>query len=126
MNWKAVIIGIVVYPLLWGLWLLLSPGYEHQTFHWFSVLMTLFNLLLPLIPGYLAAYLADGRYVQHGLLVGVIIVAMSVALWYQIGILDSDSLVPMAGILALSTLGGGLRQGQLAFQKWRERKAAGN
>jgi len=43
MNWKAVILGTATYPVLWLVWLLLSPMYEHTTIHLYALIFNVFS-----------------------------------------------------------------------------------
>jgi len=115
MNWKAVLLGLLSYPILWVIWLFLSPEYAHKGVHWFTIASNLFYLLMPVISGFLAAHIARTRGFYHGALVGVLIALLSTGVWAAIDILDMQMLSPLAGIVLLSALGGALSQGYRAF-----------
>lgn len=119
MNWKALLLGLLSYPLLWVIWLFLSPEYQHKSVHWFSILSDAFYLLMPVVSGFLAAHIAKSKGLLHGALVGVLIALVSVGVWAAMDILDTKMLLPLAGIALLSTLGGGLSQLYQSYAKKR-------
>ena len=91
MNWKAIIIGIACYPPLWLVWLLLSPDYQHQSITLHGAVFYAYLLLIPAVCGYVAGRVAGSDHVSHGLVTGVGILAISVALWVTIGALGLRS-----------------------------------
>ncbi len=114
MNWKAVILGALSYPLLWLIWSVFSPEYAHKSTQWYSLFFDLFYMLMPALSGYLAGYLAKTRGLQHGALVGALVVAMSLVFWVVADIVDFSSLsvmlFQMASMLVLAMAGGALSQ----------------
>lgn len=114
MNWKALSVGVLSYPLLWLVWSLLSPQYEHEIPKWYTLIFDAFYLLLPVISGFLGGYLAKDRGMQHGALIGAVIAMLSLALWGVSGVVDLTSITavifPMLILFALSVIGGVLSQ----------------
>ncbi|MES9965474.1 MAG: hypothetical protein ABW116_18250 [Candidatus Sedimenticola sp. 20ELBAFRAG] len=110
MNWKAVLLGLASYPVLWLVWLFLSPQYQHTASQWHSMVFTVFFFVMPFFPGYLAGHIAKKRGLHHGAVVGALISILTLALWIFMGILDSTVLLSIAGALVLSSAGGALSQ----------------
>ncbi|MES9871347.1 MAG: TIGR04086 family membrane protein [Sedimenticola sp.] len=110
MNWKAVLLGTASYPLLWLIWLFLSPGYAHTASEWHALVYNVFLFVMPFFPGFLAGYIARERGLLHGAVVGVVISLLILTLWTALDMLDSTILLSVAGALALSSAGGALSQ----------------
>jgi hypothetical protein len=111
MNWKAILIGLITYPILWTIWIILTPQYEHQSANTYVVILSIFNTLMPLISGFIAAQISSIKGIQHGFVVGVILTALSLIGWYILDILSVDLLFNLAAIAILATVGGALSQG---------------
>ena len=110
MNWKAILIGLISYPILWGIWIFLTPQYEHQSVNTYVVVLSIFNTLMPLISGFIAAQIAKTKALLHGFVVGIILTCLSLIGWYALDILTTNMLLSLAGIVVLATLGGFLSQ----------------
>jgi len=121
MNWKAVILGTATYPVLWLVWLLLSPMYEHTTIHLYALIFNVFYLLMPVVPGFLSAHIAKAKGLMHGVVTGVLIALLSSLFWFQMDILTVEMLLPLAGMVVIAAVGGYLSQLQ---QKWIVRNRA--
>ena len=111
MNLKAILIGVASYPILWAMWIFLTPQYEHKSFHIYSVVMSAFYLLMPFISGYITAYFAKIKGVQHGLVFAIIVASLSLFGWYVLDILTTDMLLNFFSIILLGTAGGAAHQG---------------
>jgi|GEM_PF-3296075 len=115
MKWKALLIGVISYPILWFVWFFLSPQYEHHSLHSYSMVMYIMYWLLPVFSGMLAAKFAKSDGFKHALVVGIILGGISVLVWYYLGILESNMLLNLASIVILAAVGGALVQAISSF-----------
>lgn len=111
MNWKAISVGLISYPILWVAWFFLSPQFEHRSPDAYLIILSVFYILMPLISGFIAAHFAKTKGLLHALVVGIVLAALSLTGWYFLGILATNMLTSLAGILLLATAGGALSQG---------------
>jgi putative membrane protein (TIGR04086 family) len=111
MNWKAITIGLISYPLLWGIWFSLSPQYEHQSPDTYLVVLSVFYISIPFFSGFIAAHVSRIKGILHGLVLGIILTIISLLGWYFLDILTMNMLLSLAGIVLLATAGGALSQG---------------
>jgi len=73
--------------------------------------MAIFYWLMPLFSGLLSGQFAKINSLKHGLVVGIILAGISLGGWLYLEIMNTNMLLNLAGIIILSTLGGGLSQG---------------
>jgi len=111
MNWMAVLIGLISYPILWAVWFFLSPQYEHQSPNTYMIVLSVFYTFMPLVSGFIAAHFAQKKGFLHGLVLGLILTSISTIGWYFLGILTTDMFSSLVGIFLLATIGGALSQG---------------
>jgi hypothetical protein len=111
MNLKAILIGVTSYPILWAIWFFITPQYEHKALHAYSVVMSAFYILMPFISGYITAYFAKTKGIQHGLVFAIIVASLSMLGWYILDILTTNMLLNLFSIILLGTAGGAAHQG---------------
>lgn len=105
MKLKAIFIGIISYTILLAVWFFISPPYEHQSLHVYSVVMTAIYILLPFISGYITATFAKEKYILNGFVFTIIIASLSAISWFMLDIFTLGMLFNLIAILVLGTAG---------------------
>jgi len=124
-KWKAIIIGFGAYILAWIVWnlvigSLLSVIYNSEFTASQIFVFQVFNLLVAVIPGYVAARIAKVRPIAHGVIAGIPGGAGLHIFWTAFGVYEKSSLsaflfMPVI-LVIMSYLGGVVANWQLQRQ----------
>lgn len=120
-KWKAIIIGLGAYISAWIVWNLIGPllfaSFNSKVTASHGFAFQVFNLLVALIPGYVAARIAKVRPIVHGVIAGIVAGAGIIIFWLSFGVLETSSLsvfwfMPVF-LIIMSSLGGVVASWQL-------------
>ncbi|MES9826616.1 MAG: hypothetical protein ABW127_19535 [Candidatus Thiodiazotropha endolucinida] len=120
-NKRAIIYGVVSYPVFYLVLLILSntilPSEEGELQKWMAALVSIIGWFIYLVPGYVAGRISHIRGIPHGFIVGIIVGVISATLfWLILGerwygeSLALNTFYYISFIVFMASIGGGLGQ----------------